>query len=127
MKYKLTSNPDLVMLSDEVSIPRGHRWWADYEAWLAAGNQPEPADPLPSPTPVIVVKMLAARLQLQAMGLLQQVDSAIAGMEGPEGEVARIEWEYAATVRSDNPTVQMLLAQFPEEVAVEFWAGAVLR
>lgn len=42
--YQLTENPDLVIrLDDGANIPRGHRWWDDYEAWLAAGNMPQPA------------------------------------------------------------------------------------
>jgi hypothetical protein len=46
--YQLTDNPDLVLrLGDGAVIPRGHRWWDEYEAWLALGNTPEP---LPGPT-----------------------------------------------------------------------------
>ena len=42
--YQLTSNPDQVIrLDDGANIPRSHRWWDDYEAWLAAGNTPQPA------------------------------------------------------------------------------------
>lgn len=42
--YKLTENPDQVIrLEDGALIPRGHRWWGDYEAWLAAGNVPQTA------------------------------------------------------------------------------------
>ncbi|WP_432719829.1 DUF4376 domain-containing protein [Jeongeupia wiesaeckerbachi] len=42
-KYKLTQSPDMVIrIEDGASIPRGHRWWDDYEAWLADGNTPEP-------------------------------------------------------------------------------------
>ncbi len=39
--YKLTQNPDRI-LRDGTTIPRGHPLWADYEAWLAEGNTPEP-------------------------------------------------------------------------------------
>ena len=42
--YQLTDYPDLVIrLDDGASIPRGHRWWDDYEAWLAAGNTAQAA------------------------------------------------------------------------------------
>lgn len=41
--YQLTETADQVIrLDDNANIPRGHRWWDDYEAWLAAGNTPEP-------------------------------------------------------------------------------------
>ena len=43
--YKLTDNPDTVIrVEDGVTIPRGHRWFAEYETWVAAGNTPIPAD-----------------------------------------------------------------------------------
>lgn len=42
-------NPDLInqITDDEgneviIFIPRGHRFWVEYEAWLAAGNVPLP-------------------------------------------------------------------------------------
>lgn len=42
--YRLTDHPDLIIrAADGASIPRGHRWWDEYEAWLAASNVPEPA------------------------------------------------------------------------------------
>ncbi len=41
--YRLTDSTDQVIrLDDGANIPRGHRWWDDYEAWLAAGNTPQP-------------------------------------------------------------------------------------
>ena len=46
--YQLTGNADqIIRISDGAVIPRGHRWWNEYEAWCAAGNTPEP---LPQPT-----------------------------------------------------------------------------
>lgn len=42
--YQLTKDADVVVrLDDGASIPLGHRWRDDYEAWLAAGNTPQPA------------------------------------------------------------------------------------
>lgn len=52
--FKLTESDNLVRCLSAVSIehhetvpanttiPRGHRFWETYEAWLAQGNQPEP-------------------------------------------------------------------------------------
>ncbi|MDH4581365.1 hypothetical protein E8F20_05680 [Pseudomonas sp. BN415] len=43
--YQLTTDADLVIrLDDNTTIRKGHRWWDDYEAWLAAGNTPSAAD-----------------------------------------------------------------------------------
>lgn len=40
--YQLTKDPDLVVnLETGASIPRGHRWWDEYEQWLSAGNIPD--------------------------------------------------------------------------------------
>ena len=42
--YQLTENSDqIIRLDDGASIPRGHRWWGDYEVWIADGNFPQPA------------------------------------------------------------------------------------
>jgi hypothetical protein len=47
--YKLLEN-GVLRLSDGASIPAdpGNRHWQEYQAWLALGNEPEPAD---EPTP----------------------------------------------------------------------------
>lgn len=45
--YRLTEDPDVVVrLPEGCIIPRDHRWWAEYEAWLSEGNEPEPAPSL---------------------------------------------------------------------------------
>lgn len=42
--YRLTDNADLVVrIVDGFAIPRGHRWWGDFESWVADGNTPLPA------------------------------------------------------------------------------------
>ncbi|MBB5875904.1 hypothetical protein [Xanthomonas sp. 3498] len=41
--YQLTEDPNVVMrLADGAFIPRGHRWWGEYEESLAAGNAAAP-------------------------------------------------------------------------------------
>ena len=49
--YKLmASEPDSILRSDNALILRGNNGdWQLYEAWLAKGNTPEPADVVPMP------------------------------------------------------------------------------
>lgn len=45
--YELTSDPDVVKCTETgASIPRGHRFWDEYQSWVDAGNTPGPI-PLP--------------------------------------------------------------------------------
>lgn len=43
MTYKLTDNPDIICRDDGAVIPRGHRWWDEYEQWCSEGNTAAPA------------------------------------------------------------------------------------
>lgn len=37
--------PDRIIRTlDNATIPEGHRFWDEYQAWLAAGNTPDPAE-----------------------------------------------------------------------------------
>ncbi|USJ00849.1 DUF4376 domain-containing protein [Xanthomonas prunicola] len=46
MSYRLTENSDRVIrVEDGATIPRGHRWWDDFENWCAGGGVPEPFAP----------------------------------------------------------------------------------
>jgi hypothetical protein len=48
------------------------------------------------------------RLTLLAAGHLATVNAAIAAMTGPQGDAARIEWEFRARVRRDSPLTQTM-------------------
>ena len=51
--YQLTTSNSIIRLSDGAFIPNdpGNRDFADYQAWLEAGNTPEPAPAPPPPPP----------------------------------------------------------------------------
>ena len=59
--YKLTDNQDLVVRVNQdgssTTIPKGHRFWDEYQAWVDANNTPEPAD---GPTPASPLEQIRA-------------------------------------------------------------------
>lgn len=76
---------------------------------------PEEVDAHLNPTPVVVVPervtMRQARLALLQAGLLDDTEALIASLEGPEGQAARIEWDYSSEVHRHKPFVQSLGTQ----------------
>ena len=61
--YQLTSGDTILRLSDNAFIPQdpGNRDFAEYTAWLAGGNTPEPAPAPPDPpAPLTPAEKLAA-------------------------------------------------------------------
>ena len=76
-------------------------FWRD-DHWEVEDAKP-PVAPVPE-----VVTMRQCRLQLLAIGKLDDVDAAIAALPSPQKEAAQIEWEYAATVERDSALVAQL-------------------
>lgn len=75
-------------------------WRGDH--WEIVQAQP-PVDPVPA-----AVSMRQARLALLKAGLLAQVNTAVTAMPGPDGDAARITWEFAGDVqRSDALLAQL--------------------
>lgn len=57
------------------------------------------------------VTMRQARLALLGAGLLDDVETLLSSLEGPEGQAARIEWDYSSEVHRHKPFVQSLGSQ----------------
>ena len=80
---------------------------------LAVGPNGIPQEFVPPPyvAPIpTVVTMRQARLALLQAGKLTAVNQALAALTGVQGEAARIEWEFAATVDRGSELVTMLAA-----------------
>ena len=66
--------------------------------WLAEGNTPEPADPLP-PAPPIIVSPWQIRKALNATGLREAVESAVAAADTTTKDA----WQYATSFVRTEP------------------------
>lgn len=96
-----------VAIEDNSTIERFAFTRADFpDAQLPALPEYVPVvDPVPE-----VVTMRQARLALLGVGMLAQVNAAVASMSGAEGDAARIEWEFSSTVERHRPLVLSLIA-----------------
>lgn len=75
---------------------------------LTDGVWTAPPDPEAVPVVPQIVTMRQARLALLGAGLLDDVETALSGMDGAQGQAAKIEWEYSQEVHRSKPFVQML-------------------
>lgn len=141
--YRLTENPDTVIRTEDGTVvPRGHRWWAEYEAWLAEGNVPIP---LPGPTfdeilaavtPAVQMWMDNTARQKGYDGVVSCATYVTSGVPAFKADAdAIIAWRDAVWVAAyawrDGlngqlppvmPTIEEVIAQLPQPAAFG-WDG----
>lgn len=75
------------------------------------------------------VTMRQARLAMLHAGILDDVESTLATMEGEEGRAARIDWEFAQDVRREWPLIGSLGLQLgltEQQIDDLFFAAAAI-
>lgn len=76
--YKLTQSTSILRTEDNAFIPPDpdNTDYQKYLAWMAEGNTPDPADPVPVASPQISPRQI--RMALTQLGLRTQVEAAVA-------------------------------------------------
>jgi hypothetical protein len=91
--YQLTTSNSIKRLSDGAFIPNdpGNRDYREYQAWLEAGNTPEPA-PAPPPPPPSYAAFWDALLASTVYGSIRTQSMASPANEHARHGVHRAAW-----------------------------------
>ncbi len=101
MNYKYLTEFTLAKIDDDgISRSSCSIENPEFQAWLAEGNTPEPADPLPPPT--YTCSPWQIRKALNQLGIRDAVEQAVSS----SSEITLKDgWEFATEFRSDDPFV----------------------
>ncbi len=75
-----------------------------------ASLEPVPDKVVPGNVPQEVT-MRQARLACLHFGILEQLNTLVASLPGVQGDAARIEWEYASTIKRTSPLALAMVSQ----------------
>lgn len=106
--YKLTQTTSILRIADNAYIPddSANRDYQDYLKWIAEGNTPEPADPLPTPAPVTQISPRQIRMAMTQLGLRTQVEATVTA-----GDQDLKDWyEYSTFFDRNHPQVAAMAA-----------------
>lgn len=126
MKYRLiNSSTCVIRMVDGACIPAdaGNTDYQAYLAWITEGNNPDPADVVASPVPVVSAWQI--RKALNQLALRDSVEQAVAQSD----QDTRDAWEYATEFKRDHPMVVSLgtaLGKTPEELDTLFALAGTL-
>lgn len=107
--YKLLNRQSVQRLSDSACIPQdeGNSDYQAYLAWLAEGNEPEPADPVIEPIPQVVSKAQGL-IALEMAGLLTPIETYMQTASNLE----LLAWENIQQFERQSPMLNNLLSAF---------------
>jgi hypothetical protein len=119
--YKLNPFGGVQRLSDGAFIPEDERNadWRAYQEWLAAGNTPQAADPLPAPPPPPPPPEpipLPTRWQIDQQTVIERLEAAhrfgaFMDVLDDSNQLTRELWRTRYRIWNDDPFIVGLLQQ----------------
>lgn len=105
-KARLETNAVIRLTDGAIIGPENGSDWDIYQSWLAEGNTPLEADPIPIYVPS-QVPMWAVRVVLKNNNLFDQAQAAI---DASNNDAIKAVWEYGNNATRTSPAINSLAA-----------------